>query len=264
MRRASWPLSPSKPWTPTSAGDAFHGAPGAVALAEGEPARLGHLRRRRRSPGRDPPRRAGFDAGPRRGRGASRRCPSGGRMKVATWNVNSIKVRLPSAAPVAGGRGAGPDGAARRPRSWTRSSPAAELEEAGYHAAFSGQRAYNGVALLSRQPAADVVTDLPGMDDPQRRVLGATVGGLRFLNLYVPNGQSRGLRQVRLQAWSGWAAAGSTWRTSWTRHERLVVCGRLQRCPGGPGRSRPGPVGGLGPLLRRRTGKPSSACWRPD
>jgi exodeoxyribonuclease-3 len=70
--------------------------------------------------------------------------------------------------------------------------PHAEVEAAGYRSLCSGQKAYNGVALLSREPLKDVVTDLPGMEDPQRRTLAATFGGLRIVNVYVPNGESVG------------------------------------------------------------------------
>jgi exodeoxyribonuclease-3 len=68
--------------------------------------------------------------------------------------------------------------------------PLIDIEAAGYQAVFSGQKTYNGVAILSRLPfdAMDIVTELPGLDDPQRRVLAATFGEIRFINLYVPNG----------------------------------------------------------------------------
>ncbi len=70
--------------------------------------------------------------------------------------------------------------------------PADELEAAGYHVVFSGQKTYNGVAIISKQPASDIITDVAGLDDPQRRILGATIDGVRVLNLYVVNGQEVG------------------------------------------------------------------------
>jgi len=66
------------------------------------------------------------------------------------------------------------------------------LQEIGYHAVFAGQKTYNGVALLSRHPVTDVMTDFPSLDDPQRRILGASFGDIRVLNLYVPNGSEVG------------------------------------------------------------------------
>jgi exodeoxyribonuclease-3 len=68
--------------------------------------------------------------------------------------------------------------------------PVDAFKEAGYETAFSGQPTYNGVAIVSRLPLSDVVRDLDGFGDEQRRVLGATIGKVRVLNLYVPNGQS--------------------------------------------------------------------------
>ena len=68
--------------------------------------------------------------------------------------------------------------------------PLKEIEAAGYHVVYSGQRKYNGVAILSRKAGADKVTDFPDFHDPQRRIVGVTVGDVRILNLYVPNGES--------------------------------------------------------------------------
>jgi len=114
-------------------------------------------------------------------------------MKIASWNVNSLNVRLPHVLQWL--ETAKPDLLGLQETKLTDEKfPQAEIEAAGYNVVFSGQKTYNGVAVLSRQPqtAADVVTDLPGLDDPQRRVLGATYGDVRFLNLYVPNGQEVG------------------------------------------------------------------------
>lgn len=113
-------------------------------------------------------------------------------MKIASWNVNSLRVRLPQLLDWLASRQ--PDIVALQETKLTDDQfPVAELLEAGYHALFSGQKTYNGVALLSRRPAdGDVTTDLPGLDDPQRRVLGAAFGDLYVLDLYVPNGQEVG------------------------------------------------------------------------
>jgi len=110
-------------------------------------------------------------------------------MKIATWNVNSLKVRLPQV--LAWLASVQPDALALQETKLTDDKfPVAEIEEAGYHALFSGQKTYNGVAILSKQPGKEKVTDIPGLDDPQRRVLAASVGDTRIINLYVPNGES--------------------------------------------------------------------------
>ena len=112
-------------------------------------------------------------------------------MKIASWNVNSLKVRLPQVLQWL--ESEKPDIIGLQETKLTDELfPRGEIEAAGYRVLFSGQKTYNGVALLSREEATDPITDLPGLDDPQRRVLGATVSGVRFLNLYVPNGQEVG------------------------------------------------------------------------
>lgn len=110
-------------------------------------------------------------------------------MKIATWNVNSLKVRLPQVLDWLDQ--ARPDILALQETKLSDADfPASAFEDAGWHVAFSGQRTYNGVALVSRQPQQDLRTELPGAEDPQRRVLAATIDGVRIYNLYVPNGQA--------------------------------------------------------------------------
>lgn len=112
-------------------------------------------------------------------------------IKIATWNVNSLKVRLPQALDWL--RQQQPDLLALQETKLPDPAfPTLDIANAGYQSLFAGQKTYNGVAILSRLPACDIVTDLPGMDDPQRRVLGATIGKVRVLNLYIPNGQAVG------------------------------------------------------------------------
>lgn len=112
-------------------------------------------------------------------------------LKIATWNVNSLRIRLPQV--VQWLQTHQPDILALQEIKMPDADfPVGEFEAAGYRAVFAGQRTYNGVAVLSRLPATDIVTDLPGLEDSQRRVLGATVGEVRVLNLYVPNGQAVG------------------------------------------------------------------------
>lgn len=115
-------------------------------------------------------------------------------MKIASWNVNSLKVRLPQLLQwLAEAR---PDIVALQETKLEDAKfPADELAAAGYRAVFSGQKTYNGVAILAREALggfADVVTDIPGLDDPQRRILAASVGGLRVVDLYVVNGKAVG------------------------------------------------------------------------
>jgi len=111
--------------------------------------------------------------------------------KIATWNVNSLRVRLPHV--LAWLSANKPDVIALQEiKMPTEDFPYDEIKEAGYHAAVSGQKTYNGVAILSRKESTDIITDMPGLDDHQRRVLAATVDSIRILNLYVPNGESVG------------------------------------------------------------------------
>ena len=112
-------------------------------------------------------------------------------MKIATWNVNSIRVRLPQVLDWAEKNR--PDLLCLQETKLPDADfPADDIKQAGYQVVFSGQKTYNGVAIMSRISAKNIVVDLPKLDDPQRRVLGADYGDLRILNLYVPNGQSVG------------------------------------------------------------------------
>lgn len=111
-------------------------------------------------------------------------------MKLATWNVNSLRVRLPQVI----------DWLAREQpdvlclqetKVMDADFPAEVLRAAGYHASFTGQKTYNGVATLSRQEPAEIETRLPGDgDEAQKRLIAVTVAGIRVINVYVPNGES--------------------------------------------------------------------------
>jgi exodeoxyribonuclease III len=109
-------------------------------------------------------------------------------VKIATWNVNSLRVRLPHVlAWVAEHQ---PDILALQEIKTTEDNfPFAEIEAAGYSVVASGQKSYNGVAILSRENANDIIKTFPDFNDDQRRVLAITIGNLRILNLYVPNGE---------------------------------------------------------------------------
>jgi exodeoxyribonuclease III len=109
--------------------------------------------------------------------------------KIATWNVNSLRVRLPQVLEWL--QTEKPDVLTlQETKLQDADFPAAELMAAGYEAVFSGQKTYNGVAILSRIVGTEFIMDLPVIADAQRRVLGMTLGNLRILNLYVPNGES--------------------------------------------------------------------------
>lgn len=110
---------------------------------------------------------------------------------IATWNVNSLRVRLPQLAEWVAS--AQPDIVALQETKLPDADfPAAEITALGYEFARSGQRTYNGVAVLSRKPIKVLATDIPGFTDEQRRVLAVETDGLVVLDLYVPNGQEPG------------------------------------------------------------------------
>jgi len=110
---------------------------------------------------------------------------------IASWNVNSLRVRRQQVLDWLAERQPAVLGL-QELKMPTEEFPVDEFAAAGYHAAVNGQKTYNGVALLSREPPADVHVDLPGFEDDQRRVIAASYGDLRVVNLYVPNGQSVG------------------------------------------------------------------------
>lgn len=110
-------------------------------------------------------------------------------MKIATWNVNSLKVRLPQL--LAWLAQVQPDIVAlQETKTLNENFPFADINAAGYQVVFSGQKTYNGVAILSRTLISDVTTEIPDLVDPQRRILAATTAGIRIINLYVPNGDN--------------------------------------------------------------------------
>lgn len=107
--------------------------------------------------------------------------------KIATWNVNSLRVRLPHLFDWI--KQAEPDVIAlQETKLEDKNFPLTEIQQAGYQVVYSGQKTYNGVAILSRMPITDVITDVPDLEDHQRRILVATVNNIRVINLYVPNG----------------------------------------------------------------------------
>jgi exodeoxyribonuclease-3 len=150
-------------------------------------------------------------------------------MKIATWNVNSLKVRLPHLL----------DWLAENPidvvclqetKQQDADFPQAELTEAGYFSVFSGQKTYNGVAILSRLPISEVQFGIPDFEDEQKRVLAATVNGVRIICVYIPNGQS--LDSDKFQYKLKWLAALKTWlKVELAVHEKLVLLGDYNIAP---------------------------------
>jgi len=150
-------------------------------------------------------------------------------IKIASWNVNSLNVRLPHV--LAWSAEARPDILAlQETKLPDERFPADTLLEAGYHSVFSGQKTYNGVAILSREPAEDPVSDIPGLDDPQRRILAVTVGSVRVVNLYVVNGSEVGSEKFEYKL--HWLERVTHWlATEIERHEHLVVLGDFNIAP---------------------------------
>ncbi|MFP4146360.1 MAG: exodeoxyribonuclease III [Halorhodospira sp.] len=150
-------------------------------------------------------------------------------MKIASWNVNSLKVRLPQV------------------KAWVQQTaptvlalqetkvpddqfPVKALQEVGYKACFTGQRTYNGVAVLARGTPQEVCTELPGFADTQRRVIACTVEGVRVINLYVPNGQEVGSEKYAYKL--RWLEALQRWLAEeLATHEHVVVTGDFNIAP---------------------------------
>lgn len=154
-------------------------------------------------------------------------------LKIASWNVNSLNVRLPHVQ--AWLAEAQPDILALQETKLTDDKfPAADFAAAGYYSVFSGQPTYNGVAVLSREPGRDVVTDIPGLEDPQRRILAVTIptalGDVRIIDLYVVNGSEVGSDKYSYKL--DWLRKVTGWLAKETeQQERVVVLGDFNIAP---------------------------------
>lgn len=150
-------------------------------------------------------------------------------MKLATWNVNSLGVRLPHVIEWIGNES--PDILVMQEiKQLTEAFPAAAFSELGYHTVANGQKTYNGVAIACREPATDPVVELPNFEDPQRRVLAASIGGVRVINLYVPNGSSVGSEKYEYKlAWL--AALRDYLAVELKQNDKLVVLGDFNIAP---------------------------------
>ena len=154
-------------------------------------------------------------------------------MQIATWNINSLSVRLPQVL----------DWLAAHPvdvlclqelKLTDEKFPFTPLQAAGYEAAAFGQKTYNGVAILSRNPLRDVVKNVPGLEDDQARVIAATLdtaqGPLRVVNGYFVNGQAPGTDKFAYKM--RWLQALHDWlRSEMAAHPRLVLVGDFNVAP---------------------------------
>ena len=150
-------------------------------------------------------------------------------MRIATWNVNSMKVRLQHVLEWLDATA--PDVLVLQEiKQVTEAFPLEELAAVGYQAIASGQKTYNGVAVISRSPVSDPITDFPDFDDPQRRILATTVENVRVIDLYVPNGSEVGSEKYAYKL--GWLEAlRSFLANELERHDKLVVLGDFNIAP---------------------------------
>ncbi|WP_439518385.1 exodeoxyribonuclease III [Hydrogenophaga sp.] len=154
-------------------------------------------------------------------------------MKFATWNINSLTIRLPQ---VLDWLAANPVDALglQELKLVDEKFPYDALKEAGYHAAVFGQKTYNGVAILSRTPPSDVVRNIPNHDDPQSRVIAATLdtaaGPVRLVNCYFVNGQAPGTEKFAYKML--WLEALHRWLGEEMKaHPSLVLMGDFNVAP---------------------------------
>ncbi len=154
-------------------------------------------------------------------------------MKLATWNVNSLKVRLPQ---VLDWLAANPVQALclQELKLTDENFPIDALREAGYEAHWAGQKTYNGVAIITPQRGHDEQRNIPGFDDPQQRVIAATlpspVGDVRVISAYCPNGQSVDSDKYGYKL--AWYAALHDWlQAELQRYPRLAILGDFNIAP---------------------------------
>ncbi len=150
-------------------------------------------------------------------------------MKLATWNVNSLKVRLPQVL----------QWLAENPvdvlclqetKTVDDKFPRSEIEAAGYQVIFSGQKTYNGVAILSRHAMTDVVRNNPHFSDDQQRLIAATIAGVRVICAYVPNGQTPDSDKYQYKL--RWLAGLQEWlREEAATNARLALLGDYNIAP---------------------------------
>lgn len=150
-------------------------------------------------------------------------------MKIASWNVNSLNVRMPHLTDWLKLRQ--PDVVAlQETKLEDPKFPEDALLELGYRSVFCGQKTYNGVAILSRVPISATCIGIPGFEDEQKRVIAATVGDLRIVDLYVVNGQAVGSEKYAYKL--RWLEAVRAWlQQEIAEHPNLIVLGDFNIAP---------------------------------
>ena len=150
-------------------------------------------------------------------------------MKLATWNVNSLKVRLPHVLDWLATEQ--PDVLClQETKQEDKAFPYAELEAAGYQAIHNGQKTYNGVALLSKLAALEAHRDIPDFDDPQKRIIAATFDGVRVICAYMPNGSEVGSEKYEYKL--RWFKALHAWLADeMKRYPKLALLGDYNIAP---------------------------------
>lgn len=150
-------------------------------------------------------------------------------MKIASWNVNSLNVRLPHLEQWLAEFGPDVVGI-QETKLEDHKFPDAALAAAGYRSVFAGQKTYNGVALLARGAIEDVQIGIPGFEDEQKRVIAGTIGDVRVINLYVVNGQDVGTDKYGYKL--RWLEAVREWiKAELAVHPQLVVLGDFNIAP---------------------------------
>ena len=150
-------------------------------------------------------------------------------MKLATWNVNSLKVRLPQV--IDWLQTNQPDMLCLQESKLTDENfPAAEIAAIGYESVFTGQKTYNGVAILSKQKGSEIITAIPGFEDEQKRVVAVTYGDMRVISAYVPNGDT--VESEKYQYKLRWLPALTGWLQQELKdHQKLAILGDFNIAP---------------------------------
>lgn len=150
-------------------------------------------------------------------------------MRLATWNVNSLKVRLPQVLNWLAVNQ--PDVLClQETKLQDENFPTTEIINAGYQSIYAGQKTYNGVALLGKKVGNEVITAIPGLIDPQKRVLAATYGDARVVCIYVPNGESVGSEKYQYKL--DWLVALNKWlRDELIKYPKLALLGDFNIAP---------------------------------
>lgn len=150
-------------------------------------------------------------------------------MKIASWNVNSLRVRLEHVLKWL--ESAQPDILVLQETKMTDDQfPEQAIRDAGYEVVYNGQKTYNGVAVLSKKPSSNVLFDLPGLEDPQRRIVAAQIGDLQVLNLYVVNGSEVGSEKFAYKL--DWLEKVTQWvETQLKSHQKFIILGDFNIAP---------------------------------